>query len=236
MTTPERDIVSYFFYDRQGRRIGAFDGEGYLTEIVYDVAGHATQTNRWDRKLTYAATANPFQTLRDAATAAPAVTVHTTSCVYDSAGRKTQETDYQGTLTTYSYDAVGNLVGMTRAASTGEARTTNTNYDFLGRVLQELSAEGRAALDAISNPTPTQITDIWNKYGVTYQYDLAGRRVSATVRPNDTQTNKTVYYYDNEVGCVLSSTSSASARSTGTTHWASSPMRWPTPIGSRRRV
>ncbi len=198
VTTPERDIVSYFFYDRQGRRIGTLDGEGYLTEIVYDAAGHGTQTNRWDRKLTYAATANPFQTLRDAATAAPAVTVHTTTCVYDGAGRKTQETDYQGTVTTYKYDDVGNLVSMTRAASTGEARTTDTIYDFLGRVLQELSAEGRAALDAISNPTQTQITDISNKYGVTYEYDLAGRRVAATVRPNDTQTNKTAYYYDND--------------------------------------
>ena len=196
--TPERDINTYFFYDNQGRRIGTLDGEGYLTELVYDPAGNLTQTNRWDKKLTYTAGVSTFATLKTAATAAPAPTAHTTTYQYDGAGRKTQETDYLGIITTYSYDSVGNLIGMTRAATTGEARTTNTNYDLLGRVLAELTAEGRAALDAISNPTQTQITDIWNKYGVNYEYDLAGRRISATVRPNDSQTNKTVYYYDND--------------------------------------
>jgi YD repeat-containing protein len=199
-TSPARDIVTYFFYDAQGRQIGALDGESYLTETVYDAAGNITQTNRWDRVLTYTAGVSTFATLRSAATSTTpsAAVVHTTSCLYDGAGRKTQETDYQGTVTTYTYDSVGNLVRTTRASGTGEARTTDTSYDFLGRVLQELSPEGRAALDLITNPTPAQITDYWNKYGVTYEYDLGGRRISATVRPNDSQTNKTVYYYDND--------------------------------------
>lgn len=198
--SPEQDIVTYFFYDAQGRRIGTLDGAGYLTEMVYDSAGNITQTNRWDRVLTYTAGVSTFATLRSAATSTTpsAAVVHTTSCLYDGAGRKTQETDYQGTVTTYTYDSVGNLVRTTRASGTSEARTSDVSYDFLGRVLQELSPEGRAALDLIPNPTPAQITDYWNKYGVTYEYDLAGRRISATVRPNDSQTNKTVYYYDND--------------------------------------
>lgn len=42
------------------------------------------------------------------------------------------------------------------------------------------------------------IDDIWTSYGVSYAYDAAGRRISATVRPSATQTNKTLYFYDND--------------------------------------
>jgi YD repeat-containing protein len=194
--TPERDIVSYFFYDGEGQRIGVLDGESYLTESVYDVAGGVTQTKRWDRVLTYTAGTSTFQTLKTAATAAPAVTVHTTSYLYDGAGRVTQQTDYENTNTAYTYDAIGQVVATSRAAAASEVRTTETRYDFLGRVLQELTAQGRALITG--GTTPAQIDDIWNRYGVTYAYDEAGRRKSATVRPDDTQTNVTFYYYDED--------------------------------------
>ncbi len=39
----EQDIVSRLFYDKAGNRIGALDGEGYLTRTVYDAAGRKVQ-------------------------------------------------------------------------------------------------------------------------------------------------------------------------------------------------
>ena len=169
------------------------DGEGYLTETVYDVAGNVEQTIRYDRRLTYTAGSSTFSSLR---TAAQGATSRTMSYQYDGAGRVTQETNYQGTITTYAYDSVGQLISTTKAQGTSEARTSDVRYDVLGRVIQELSAEGRALITG--SMTQAQIDDIWNRYGVTYAYDLAGRKISATTRPNDAQTNTTRYYYDND--------------------------------------
>ncbi len=84
------------------------DGEGYFTETSYDVAGHVSDVKRYDRQLTYVAGTSTYQTLHDAASLTP-VTVRTTSYQYDGAGRVTQETNYEGTVTTYRYDAVGAL-------------------------------------------------------------------------------------------------------------------------------
>jgi YD repeat-containing protein len=193
-TTPEQDIVSYFFYDGQGRRIGALDGEHYFTETVYDVAGQVTQAIRYDRQLTYTPGTSNFATLKAAATTAPAPKIHTQAYEYDGAGRVVEETDFEGTVTTYKYDDVGNLISSTRAFGTTQARTTEKRYDELGRVKQELTAQGHALITG--GMSQQDIDDIWDRYGVTYEYDNAGRRISATVRPDDMQTNKTRYFYD----------------------------------------
>jgi YD repeat-containing protein len=86
-TDPERDSHHYCFYDGQGRKIGALDAEGYLTETVYDVAGNVSQTVRYDRVLTYTAGTSTFQTLK---TAAPA----------DSRRRRTSRARSPGTTMT----------------------------------------------------------------------------------------------------------------------------------------
>lgn len=190
---PERDSNTYFFYDGQGRAVGMLDGEGYLTEKVYDVAGNVSQEIRYDRVLTYTPGTSTFATLKSAANGA---TTRVTAYQYDGAGRVVQHTNYEGTITTLAYDAADNVIATTAAATTSEARTTEARYDFLGRVIQELTAEGRALITGSS--TPAQIEDIWNRYGITYAYDLAGRRISATTRPNDSQTNVTRYYYDSD--------------------------------------
>lgn len=194
--TPEQDLVSYFFYDGQGRRIGALDGEGYFTETVYDVAGQVTQAIRYDRQLTYTSGTSTFQSLKTAATATPAPATQAHAFEYDGAGRVVEETDFEGTVTTYVYDDVGNLTSSTRAAGTTQARTPEKRYDRLGRVTQELSAQGHALITG--GMSEGDINDIWEQYGVTYAYDAAGRRISATVQPNDTETNKTRYFYDRD--------------------------------------
>ncbi len=198
---PERDATTYFFYDGQGRQVGELDAAGYLTETVFDVAGNIAERIRYNKVLTYS-TLSTLSSLRDAALASPAATTQSTSYEYDGAGRLVSQTDYQGTQTDLEYDAVGNLTRTTLAAGTTDERAATTRYDFLGRVIGQLSGEGSEALDQFlsANPgaTPSQIDEIWSRFGTTYAYDLSGLRVSATTRPNDSQTNVTRYFYDND--------------------------------------
>jgi len=184
---PERDIVSYFFYDGQGRQVGVLDAEGYLTKSDYNADGLVSQRTRYDAPLTYSAGA----TLASLVNTVPGGSAqHTTSFLYDGAGRLVQETNYEGTVTQIDYDDINNLVSATRAQGTSEARTTQTRYDALGRVLAELTAEGAALIAGGMNQA--QIDAIWNQYAVRYAYDLAGRRVSAT----DQNGYVTYFYYD----------------------------------------
>lgn len=191
--TPAQDIVTYFFYDAQGRKLGDLDAEGYLTETVYDRAGNASQIIRYDRVLANADGASTFATLKSQAVGAA---THVQSYQYDGANRVTQRTDHQGTITRYTYDAVGNTVAVTAAYDTTEARSTEARYDLLGRVIEELTAEGRARITA--GMTQEDIEEIWRDYGVTYEYDVAGRKIRATVRPIDGEENVTFYYYDDD--------------------------------------
>lgn len=184
-TTPERDATTYYFYDGQGRQVGELDAEGYLTETVYDVAGRVAQSIRYGTVRTYAAN----DTLADLRPAA-GTPAHTSSFAYDGLGRVAQDTDYEGTVTTYAYDGADRLTSRTRAAGTGEARTRQSRYDALGRVTQELTAEGYARITA--GMTPAQIEAVWTQYSLRHAYDLAGRRISTT----DQTGLKTVYYYD----------------------------------------
>jgi YD repeat-containing protein len=197
----ERDITTNYFYDGQARCVGILDGERFLTEKVYDTAGKLTQEIRYNKVLTYSSTST-LTSLRNAALASPAATTQTTSYQYDGLGRLTRTVNFESTQQDVTYDSLGNVTSTTNAAGTAEARTTQARYDEMGRVTRELTGEGSAALAALlaSNPgaTPAQINDVWDRFGVLYGYDLAGRRISATTRPNDTQTNVTRYFHDDD--------------------------------------
>ena len=213
---PERDINSYFFYDGMGRQVGALDGEGYLTETVYDVAGNVSQSIRYDAPLTYSSTS----TLASLKAAVPTAAVrHTTSYQYDGVGRLVQQTNFEGTIETYAYDAVNNRTGVTRASGQTDARTTQARYDALGRVTAELTAEGSSLITG--GMTQAQIDAVWNQYAARYAYDLAGRRISAIDQNGFT----TLFFYDadgrqthvvNAEGEVIETTYDARGRITGT--------------------
>ncbi len=195
-TDPERDAATYFFYDNQGRRNGSLDAEGYLTETVYDTAGRVAQQIRYDSVRSYTAGAT-VASLRPTA-----VLMHRTDFTYDGAGRVVQETSVQGVsspnlasvTTLRSYDLADNVVSVTAASGSAEARTMQARYDALGRVVAELSAEGTAQI--VGGMTQAQIDAIWNQYGARHGYDLAGRRVSSTVSPSGSANLVTYFYYD----------------------------------------
>src|SRR5262249_24829265 len=120
-TTPEQDIVRYFFYDALGRQTGELDGEGYLTETRYtdDVVSHRV---RYNHVLTYSTGA----TTTSLKAAVPSAALRdTTEYTYDGAGLVTEERNYKGTGTT-NYEIV----------------TTRYAYDLRGRLLRTTAAQG----------------------------------------------------------------------------------------------
>ncbi|HEV7609219.1 MAG TPA: hypothetical protein VGO61_17895 [Steroidobacteraceae bacterium] len=121
----EMDIVSRFYYDGQGRKIGELDGEGYLTETQYDVDGNVVQTARYDKSITSAIAVDDTTTLTTLRNTAFGAIAHTTKFEYDGAGRVTRQIesadnswsdplnlDPLGGMTRVQFDANGNGIAV----------------------------------------------------------------------------------------------------------------------------
>ncbi|MET3517893.1 YD repeat-containing protein, partial [Pseudacidovorax sp. 1753] len=188
-----KDQTSRWIYDDLSRVAAQIDAEGYMTEYVYDAYSNVTSAIR------YATAVDPavLATVTSATTAAslrPAASAgtRTTSSVYDKLNRVVQRTNYEGTVTQFEYDSLGNLLKTTRAVGTAEVQTVTARYDVQGRLTGELTAEGSALL--VAGQTQAQIDSIWSQYGLTHTYDAGGRRTSTS----DAYGNKTLFYYDAE--------------------------------------
>lgn len=154
------DAVSRLFYNQAGQLVGTLDGEGYLTETVYDAAGQAV------RDIAYAAAtvqadraAGDFATLR-AGVAGASTVDRVGHAVYDGQGLLRFTVDARGGVTGFSYDATGKLVrnvayatpiaasdftyDSVKALVTANAadRASWSVYDTAGRLAYAIDAEG----------------------------------------------------------------------------------------------
>ncbi|WP_155520906.1 LysM peptidoglycan-binding domain-containing protein [Ralstonia solanacearum] len=182
------DISTFTYYNDRGQVVGQVDGDGYLTETVYDANGRVTKTIRYANPANGpAGVASALASLRPASSPED----HVATNAWDGLGRLASQTNAEGTVTQYAYDSVGNLVSTATALNTADQRTLLTRYDVQGRVVAELSGNGAALLNG--NQTQAQIDAVWQQYATTYTYDAAGRRTSQT----DPSSNRTVFFYDN---------------------------------------
>ncbi|MDB5856274.1 MAG: rane protein of unknown function [Herminiimonas sp.] len=179
------DIHTRVLYNARGQEIARVDGEGYLTERVYDRSGNLTLLVRYATPVKELA-AETLATLRPTSTRED----RSTRFVYDALERLIHSTDGEGAQTAYAYDNVGNLLSTSHAAESGERQTVSARYDAQGRLTAELSAEGSALLTG--DQTQQEIDAIWQSYGTRYTYDAATRRTSTT----DAVGNRTLFYYD----------------------------------------
>lgn len=180
------DIHIQRLYNARGDIIATIDGEGYLTETLYDAAGNITQT------ITYANRANSYNPAATLADLRPASNAEDriASYTYTALNQLVTATNYEGTVTQYLYDDLGNITSSTIAAGTPLARTLTTEYDQQGRVIAELSAEGSEIL--LSAVTQEDINAVWDNYAVKYTYDTASRRISSS----DQNGHTTLFYYN----------------------------------------
>jgi RHS repeat-associated protein len=172
--------------DPRGNASGATPAD-YTTTYVYDAAGHLVTT-----------TAPQVNTETNGGSATP---VHPVSQAgYDTFGDQTSTSDPDGNITSYTYDADSELLGVSQPAYTAPGTTTSitpttkytytslgqpetettprgyttTNtYDQLGDVVQQVQP-------AVNGTSPTR----------TYSYDNDGERLSAT-DPTGAQTQAT---------------------------------------------
>ena len=187
-TAALKNIRTYTFYDGKGQVRGTVDGEGYLTEYVYDEAGNRTLELRYSQAVVVTAGAT-VNDLRPTPNANDRTTTNTYTALHQLETVRTPE----GVVITHAYDAVGNRIRTTTELTAGtDTRTLTQRFDAQGRLIGELNGKGSAALEALINPSQLQIDSIWANTGLSHAYDGAGRRVSTT----DANGHTTLFFYD----------------------------------------
>ncbi|MHB1059459.1 MAG: hypothetical protein ACYC0F_16420, partial [Rhodanobacter sp.] len=161
------DQVTRQFYDALGNCVGVLDADGYFTQYSFDLGGNQASSLRY---ATLVPTADQGS-LASIQAFVNGTAGESTSDTYDAYGELASQTDPSGTVTSYGYDTMGNLLQTTVAGGTADARTSGATYDAFGNVSR--------STDGLGNAT-------------TYAYDLAGNRTSMT----DALGNTIWYVYD----------------------------------------
>ncbi|MEO0560544.1 MAG: hypothetical protein AAF125_00420, partial [Chloroflexota bacterium] len=188
VTTHAEDAVTRTFYDRDGRVVGVLDGEGYLSETIYDEAGRAINQTQYINQTTLSdwLTAS----MADIRTNVSAGASRTNHMIYDGAGRLRFEMDAGRFVTQYEYNNAGKLKSTIQIASSiptsvqdysfenmksiigtykdsAVDRKTNTYYDNAGRV------------NRVSDP---------HGFSTYFTYDYAGNIVKTVAGDRTTRT------------------------------------------------
>lgn len=243
--TGTANLDTTYTYDNAGNKTSQTDPAGTLTAYTYDTAGHLRKQD-----VTPAGATAPMTTLyyynassQELATATSNDdgTAAITRYVYDDAGHLIKRIDNcidSGTtdpatcvgtagsagsvnvVTTYSYDAAGNKIGMTAPSPVGGTATITTLYAYdanthLCRVLESATIASLQALaipcvSALPSGTPISATQ---NVDTQYTYDTAGNMASQvvpadTLQPNPpaSYTSATTTYKHDEEGRLISET------------------------------
>ncbi len=155
-----------FFYNTGGQRVQSVDQTGFTINYSYDDAGRLSELTEANGNMIV-------------------------QYMYDSDGRLMQKDNGNGTRTTYSYDAVGNVLSITNYAPDGV--TINSfdvyTYGVLDNVLTDTNQDGEwiytydadsQLLRAVFTPNSTDPDGLASQ-NIQYVYDAAGNRISATI-------------------------------------------------------
>lgn len=163
--TNRKDMVVRIFYDRAGRVIGRLDGEGYLSETVYDAAGQKIRetffAQKTDAKLRASGT---FNKLRASAGAKNAEN-RTTNFVYDGQGQLRFIVASNGLVTENIYwlSSAKNAVGLVRKTIVYAKPIITDDYSYRG-LKAKVAKAGRSAQNRTTS----------------YTYNAAGKVATAT--------------------------------------------------------
>lgn len=122
MTQDATGVCSWLFYDAAGRKVGELDGNGSLTEYVYDNASQLTQTLR------YAAQANTAGLQVTSAGPVAGALAQTLADVRPAGSANDQKS-------WHAYDAAGRLVKQVAA----DGSVTETMYDGADRAIRRIA-------------------------------------------------------------------------------------------------
>jgi YD repeat-containing protein len=176
-----RDSVSRTFYDRDDRLIGKLDGEGYLSEVVYDKAGQKIEEIGYAGRTssTYWA-AGTFTELRGSA--GPASTANLRKrYVYDGQGLLRYTVDNAGYPISYSYNTAGKLTKtIVHAAAISTADFT---YDNVKTLVAAITSVPNDRLSRITYNAQGQVATTVDVTGLTtaFTYNSLGTVVKTVV-------------------------------------------------------
>jgi RHS repeat-associated protein len=151
-----------FAYDTEGRRTQLVDQDGFTVNYRYDGEGR-------------------LEELTDASNARIVL------YEYDGTGQLVQETNGNGTYTTYGYDPAGQLTSIINHAPDDSINSSfSYTYDDLGRQTQAIAPEGtwNYTYDLTGQLTRAQLTSADPTIAdqdLQYVYDAAGNRISTTI-------------------------------------------------------
>ena len=177
--------ATIYTYDLAGNKISETDANGNTTTFEYNFLRQLVNTKDALGNVTaYTYASSGCASCgggTDKLTALTDANGHFTTYQYDTLGRLLKETDPLDAVTSYRYDAKGNLVGKTDA----NGATISYSYDELGRLLKKSYPDGTE--ETFSYDAKGNILTATNKnISYTYSYDANSRMVSVTDSNNRT--------------------------------------------------
>lgn len=173
------DRITRYFYDLDGRQVGSIDGEGAVTQIVYDAGGRVIETRAFATLVTNytTRTTGSFATLLSTV-GTNAKDQHSWS-VYDGRGFLRGAVDGEGQVTLYDYSPLGHVTQVVRGKKLSSPPTTAPSLSTL------TSAPASGALET-TNYTRNQLGQVLTESRVlasgteviTYTYDVMRRLTS----------------------------------------------------------
>ncbi|MBW1928939.1 MAG: RHS domain-containing protein [Deltaproteobacteria bacterium] len=197
--TDQEGKEAYSEYDNEGRLRKVIDGAGNETVYHYDESPSNPVSSykpvridypTFTRKLYY----NKLQRLVRAEDVLDQDTVRTRAYTYDEAGNVVSETDEEGNVTTYEYDALNRLIKTTDPMGGVIERT----YDDRGNLIQLKDANGN--ITTYEYDRNNRLTRVIRPMGqeTIYEYDGAGNRTAV----NDAKGQRIEYVY-NEINRLV---------------------------------
>lgn len=192
VTAHAKDTVSRTFYNRNGQLIGALDGEGFLSEIVYDKAGQKVEEIAYSTKTGSAHwAAGTFDQLR--ATAAPTATTNRrVRHVYDGQGKLRYTVDSAGGVTGFTYNVAGKLTKTTVFAAA--ISTSDFTYDNVKALVVANATNDRATTIAYNGQGLVASTVDATGLSTAFTYDSSGRVIKSVAGSGGTARSSYNYY------------------------------------------
>jgi RHS repeat-associated protein len=147
-TDPALKVTAYE-YNARSERTAVVDALSQRYEFVYDALGRVVEEKKGSA---------------------------TRYFVYDTAGNRTQRTDYNGAVTNYTSDVLNRLTTISYPDSTSETY----GYDALSQLTTATNTNGTDTIAYDNRSRVNSVTDVFGKV-VSYSYDASSNRTQLSV-------------------------------------------------------
>ncbi|MBA3537894.1 MAG: LysM peptidoglycan-binding domain-containing protein, partial [Tatlockia sp.] len=200
----------YFAYDGMNRLVYQLDEGNNLTQFDYDASGQLRAKTRFAINLANNLINYSLEAIRDNIQASPERDQYT-AYAYDRAGRLSYQANADGSVISFSYDGLGDIIASQKYATrlnraslrsnnwsaqlvpNNHDRITRFIFDAAGREIYRISAEGRVLerrYDELGNVVAEISHGMRVNPGIINEHDLA------KLLSNDNNARETDYDYD----------------------------------------